>query len=205
MRPISSHTGTGIPLRRSGVDTDQIIPARFCRSLRKTGYEHALFATWRREPDFVLNDPARADASVLVTGPDFGTGSSREHAVWALRDWGIGAVVAPSFGDIFWRNALRNGLLAVRVPEPVATALLELSEADPTAEITVDLVAQQVRAGDVVASFDIDAAARQLLLAGKDEIELTLGKDDLITEYEGRRPGWLPRLGQEPARAGSHG
>lgn len=204
MQPISSHTGTGIPLRRSGVDTDQIIPSGFCRSLRKTGYENALFASWRTEPDFVLNDPERADGSVLVTGPDFGTGSSREHAVWALRDWGIGAVIAPSFGDIFLRNALRNGLLAVRVPEPAAAALLDLSEADPRALITVDLVRQQVRASDIATDFEIDDAARQRLLDGKDEIELTLGKDDRITEYELQRARWLPRLGQELARASSH-
>ncbi|ONI88910.1 3-isopropylmalate dehydratase small subunit [Saccharothrix sp. ALI-22-I] len=204
MRPISGHTGTGIPLRRSGVDTDQIIPSGFCRSLRKTGYQDALFATWRVDPDFVLNDPERADASVLVTGPDFGTGSSREHAVWALRDWGIGAVIAPSFGDIFWRNALRNGLLAVRVPEQATTALLDLSEAEPWTPITVDLVGQQVRASDVVADFEIDADARQRLLLGRDEIELTLGKDDLIKAYERGRPRWLPRLGQDLVRADSH-
>lgn len=200
MEPISSHTGTGIPLRRSGVDTDQIIPSGFCRSLQRSGYEHALFATWRTEPDFVLNEPERAGATVLVTGPDFGTGSSREHAVWALRDWGIAAVISPSFGDIFWRNALRNGLLAVRVP--ASTALLDLCEADPAMPITVDLVRQEVRANDLTVGFELDAAARQRLLDGKDEIELTLGRNDRIAEYERGRPGWLPRLGPEPVRTG---
>ena len=195
MHPITFHTGRGIPLRRSCVDTDQIIPSDYCRSLRKSGYEQGLFAGWRRDPDFVLNDPSRHGASVLVTGPDFGTGSSREHAVWALRDWGIAAVIAPGFGDIFASNALRNGMLAVTVDDGAVAALLDLADADGQASITVDLLANEVRADGVRAGFGIDPGARQRLLDGTDDIDLALARDADITAHEQRRPGWLPRLG----------
>jgi 3-isopropylmalate/(R)-2-methylmalate dehydratase small subunit len=192
MEPISSHTGRAIPLRRSDVDTDQIIPSDCCRRLTKTGYEAALFRRWRQQPDFVFNDAERQGATVLVAGPNFGTGSSREHAVWALRDWGVRAVVAPSFGDIFQRNALKNGLLVALLPEEAVDTLLDLADADPAFEVTVDLAALEVRADRSRWSFEIDQRARWLLVNGYDDIDVTLTKDDAISAYELRRQHWLP-------------
>jgi len=195
MKPLTAHTGRVIPLRRNQVDTDQIIPSEYCRRLTKSGYADALFARWREQPGFAFNDPARADATVLVAGPDFGTGSSREHAVWALRDWGIAAVIAPSFGDIFRRNALKNGLLAVALPEPAVGGLLDAAEPDPAFEITVDLRECVVREPGGSHAFDIDSRARWLLMNAMDDIELTLGLEAAISEYERGRPTWLPVLG----------
>jgi 3-isopropylmalate/(R)-2-methylmalate dehydratase small subunit len=207
MDPLTQHTGRGIALRRNDVDTDQIIPSDYCRSLTKTGYQIGLFAGWRQDSGFVFNDPDRADASVLVAQANFGTGSSREHAVWALRDWGIKAVIATSFGDIFRRNALTNGVLAVQLDEGTVAGLLDEVDAEPKFEITVDLEACEVRAGDVVAPFDIDQRARWLLLNGLDDIAVSLSKEDAIRSYESGRHHWLPSLGAgsisvQPAKAG---
>ncbi|MCX4692899.1 3-isopropylmalate dehydratase small subunit [Streptomyces sp. NBC_01408] len=193
MDALTEHTGTCVPLRRSDVDTDQIIPARHCRRLTKTGFEDALFNSWRKDPGFVLNEPARAGASILLAGPHFGTGSSREHAVWALRDWGFRAVIAPSFGDIFLRNALRNGLLAVRLPQDAVDGLLDRAEASAGFELTVDLQEQRVVDGERHWPFDVAARARWLLLNGLDDIEVTLKSHETITAYEQRRPHWMSR------------
>lgn len=195
MHSFVSHTGRAVPLRRSGVDTDQIIPAEFCKRVAKSGFEDALFARWREEPGFVLNVPERAGATILVAGPEFGIGSSREHAVWALRDWGFLAVIAPGFGDIFRRNALTNGLLAVALPEDVVEELMAAAEADPGFEITVDLEDRAVRAGGRAWDFEIDERSRWLLLNGYDEIQATLERLPAIESYERCRPGWMPVLG----------
>ena len=193
MEPLIRHTGCGMSLRRGDVDTDQIIPAEFCKRLTKTGYADALFHAWRRDPGFVLDDPAYAEASILVAGHNFGTGSSREHAVWALRDWGFRVVVATSFGDIFRRNAFKNGLLAVEAPEPLVTELADRVEADPAYPITVDLEACELVAGERRQPFTVDPRARRLLLDGLDDIAVTLTRQDAITTYEGSRLRWLPR------------
>lgn len=192
MEPLTSHLGKVLPLRRSDVDTDQIIPSEYCRRLTKTGYEDALFARWREQPDFVLNDPARAGGTILVAGANFGTGSSREHAVWALRDWGIAAVIAPSFGDIFRRNALKNGLLVASLPEDDVAHLMARAEQDVSYEITVDLQECTVRWPEGQRGFEIDSRARSLLLDGLDDIAMTLERQDDISDYESGRPGWLP-------------
>ncbi|WJY37094.1 3-isopropylmalate dehydratase small subunit [Streptomyces sp. P9-2B-2] len=194
MKPLMEHTGYGVALRRSDVDTDQIVPAEYCKRLTKSGYADVLFAGWREDPAFVLNRPASLGASILVAGHNFGTGSSREHAVWALRDWGFAAVIASSFGDIFRRNAFKNGLLAVELPAPVVAELADLVDADPRSEITVDLVDLEVRAGGLRHGFAVDQRARWLLLEGLDEIAVTLVKDCAITTYERSRPGWLPNI-----------
>jgi 3-isopropylmalate/(R)-2-methylmalate dehydratase small subunit len=195
MRPITAHTGRAAVLRRSGVDTDQIVPAEFCKRLTKTGYADVLFHTWRQDPWFELNDPARASASVLLTGPDFGTGSSREHAVWALRDWAFAVVIAANFGDIFRRNALKNGLLAVSLPADTVSGLCDLAERDADLEIDTDLHRCEVRAGGLTHPFDLDRRARQLLMAGLDEIDSTLSREAAIEAYERDRPAWLPAVG----------
>lgn len=192
MEPFSVHTGRAVPLRRSNVDTDQIIPADFLKRVSRTGFEDGLFASWRKDPDFVLNDPCYSGATVLITGPDFGTGSSREHAVWALQDYGFRAVIAPRFGDIFRGNATKGGLLPVQLDIIDSDALLTLVEADPTAEITVDLVAREVRAGALTASFAIDDYTRWRLMEGLDDIGLSLRHADEITSFEASRPAWLP-------------
>ncbi|CAO5160344.1 3-isopropylmalate dehydratase (small subunit) [Frankia sp. AiPs1] len=194
MKPIIEHVGRAAVLRRSGVDTDQIVPAEFCKRLTKTGYDDVLFHTWRRDPDFELNDQRRAGATVLITGPDFGTGSSREHAVWALRDWGFAVVLATSFGDIFRRNALKNGLLAVALPEDVVGRLSDLAERDAALEIRTDLRRREVRAGSLTHSFDIDQRARRLLMAGLDEIDNTLDRGKAIEAYERGRAPWMPTV-----------
>ncbi|WP_413802473.1 3-isopropylmalate dehydratase small subunit [Streptomyces iranensis] len=188
----TTHEGRGVALRRDQVDTDQIVPAEFCKRLTKTGYADALFATWRADPSFVLNRPERAGASVLVAGRDFGTGSSREHAVWALRDFGFVAVIASSFGDIFLRNALQNGVLAVTLPPAAVAELADTVDADPGALITVDLARRELRSGAQRYGFSIDERTRQLLLRGLDEIAATLENDAAITLYEGQRRRWLP-------------
>jgi 3-isopropylmalate/(R)-2-methylmalate dehydratase small subunit len=198
VRSLTEHTGRCVVLRRSDVDTDQIIPAEFCKRLTKSGYEDALFATWRQDPDFVLNRPEHAGASVLVAGHNFGTGSSREHAVWALRDGGFTVVIATSFGDIFRRNALKNGLLAVELPESFLAELADRAEADPGFELTVDLVTREVRAAGLRCHFAVDSRARRLLLEGLDDIAVTMNKDVAITAYERSRRPWLPRIRRTP-------
>lgn len=194
MDPISEHTGVGVTLRRSDVDTDQIIPAVFCKRLTRSGYADGLFAHWRQEPDFPLNDPRAAGASVLVAGHNFGTGSSREHAVWALRDWGFAAVLASSFGDIFLRNAWKNGLMAVTLPAQPLAWFSDQVDADAGFRITVDLLAREVRAADRRFGFPVDERARWLLLGGRDDIDVTLDLHSAIAAHEATRPDWLPRL-----------
>jgi len=185
-------TGRAVPLRRSNVDTDQIIPAEYLKRITRTGFADGLFAAWRTDPSFVLNDNRYDGATVLVAGPDFGTGSSREHAVWALQDHGFRAVIAPRFGDIFRGNSTKAGLLPVVLPEDVVTELQNLVEDDPATHVTVDLQACQVRAGSVVADFVIDDYTRWRLLEGLDDIGLTLRHADDITSYEAGRAAWLP-------------
>jgi 3-isopropylmalate/(R)-2-methylmalate dehydratase small subunit len=186
------HTGTAMPLRRSNVDTDQIIPAVYLKRVTRSGFEDGLFKAWRDDPSFVLNDPAYAGATVLLAGPEFGTGSSREHAVWALRDWGFHAVVSPRFGDIFRGNALKEGLLPVELDQPVVEALWGLVDADPQTRITVDLEAREVRAGDATWAFPLDDFSRWRLLEGLDDIGLTLRHEDSIAAYESGRLPFLP-------------
>jgi 3-isopropylmalate/(R)-2-methylmalate dehydratase small subunit len=189
------HTGTAVPLRRSNVDTDQIIPAAYLKRVTRTGFEDGLFSAWREDPEFVLNDPAYSMASILLAGPEFGTGSSREHAVWALRDWGFRAVIAPRFGDIFRGNALKEGLLPVELELKAIEELWDLVERDPRAPITVDLVARQVRTDGATWAFPFDDFSRWRLLEGLDDIGLTLRHDAAIAEYERRRPPFLPSVG----------
>lgn len=193
--PLVVHTGRAAPLRRSSVDTDQIIPAAFCKRLGRTGYEDTLFYAWRQQPDFVLNQPRYEGASLLVAGPEFGIGSSREHAVWALRDYGFRAVIAPSFGDIFRNNSGKNGFLTARVPREVVESLWTMVEADPGVAVSADLEAREVRAGSLVAPFEIDDHTRWKLMSGLDDIEVTLQHADAIAAYEGVRATWLPVVG----------
>ena len=196
MDAFTSHTGVGVPLRRSNVDTDQIIPAVYLKRVTRTGFEDGLFSAWRNDPSFVLNNPAYAKGSVLVAGPDFGTGSSREHAVWALQDHGFRVVISPRFGDIFRSNAGKAGLLAVQVDEKVVQRLWDHLEERPGATVSVDLEARTIRAGDgpdaIVDSFDIDEYTRWRLLQGLDDIDITLGHADDISAYESTRPAWKP-------------
>ncbi|MGC4746977.1 3-isopropylmalate dehydratase small subunit [Micromonospora sp. DT201] len=194
MQALKTHVGRAAALRRSDVDTDQIIPAEFCKRLTKSGYADTLFAHWRDDPNFVLTRPEHAGASVLIGGHNFGTGSSREHAVWALRDFGFTVVVATSFGDIFFRNAFKNGLLAVTLDEETVERLARCAERDPGFEIEVDLTDCRVRADGDSWTFPVDDRAQWLLLNGMDEIAVTLGRDELIGEYESRRRHWLPTL-----------
>jgi 3-isopropylmalate/(R)-2-methylmalate dehydratase small subunit len=193
MEKFTVHTGRAVPLRASNVDTDQIIPAVYLKRVARTGFEDGLFAAWRaNDPDFVLNKPEYSGGSVLVAGPDFGTGSSREHAVWALQDYGFKAVLAPRFGDIFRGNSLKGGLLTVLLPQEVVERLWALSEADPATEITVDLVEREVRAPGVTEPFELDDYTRWRLMEGLDDIALTLRRTDDIDAYEQRRKSWLP-------------
>jgi len=192
MEPFTTHTGRAVPLRRSNVDTDQIIPAVWLKRVSRTGFEEGLFAAWREDPDFVLNNPAYDGASILIAGPDFGTGSSREHAVWALQQYGFRVVISPRFGDIFRNNATKQGLLPVVLPEDVVERLQDLTEAEPKTEITVDLVERQVRTGDQVYPFEIDDYTRWRLMEGLDDIGLTLRHEAEIEAYEKRRQPWLP-------------
>ena len=185
-------TGRAVPLRRSNVDTDQIIPAEYLKRITRTGFADGLFAAWRSDPAFVLNDSRYDGARVLVAGPDFGTGSSREHAVWALQDYGFRAVIAPRFGDIFRGNATKAGLLPVVLDDDAVAALQDLVEAKPETEVTVDLEARQVRAGALDVAFAIDDYTRWRLLEGLDDIGLTLRHAEAITDYEKARPSWLP-------------
>ncbi|MDR0366554.1 MAG: 3-isopropylmalate dehydratase small subunit [Bifidobacteriaceae bacterium] len=192
MEKFTSHTGVGVPLRRSNVDTDQIIPAVYLKRITKTGFEDGLFAAWRTDPDFVLNHQAYKGGSVLVAGPDFGTGSSREHAVWALRDYGFKAVLSARFADIFRGNSGKQGLLAAQVEADTIEQIWKLLDTQPGLEITVDLVQQQVAVGDLVAPFQIDAYTRWRLMEGLDDVGLTMRHEDQITAFEARREAWRP-------------
>jgi 3-isopropylmalate/(R)-2-methylmalate dehydratase small subunit len=193
MDKITTVTGIAAPLQRSNVDTDQIIPAVYLKRVTKTGFEDALFAGWRQDPDFVLNQPVYQGAQVLVAGPDFGTGSSREHAVWALRDFGFRVVVSSRFADIFNGNAGKQGLVTAIVTEPEVEALWAEIAANPGIEATVDLVAQRVSLGAVDVPFEIDAYTRWRLMEGLDDIGLTLRDESSITEFESRRSRWRPK------------
>jgi 3-isopropylmalate/(R)-2-methylmalate dehydratase small subunit len=186
--------GTAVPLDRSDVDTDQIIPAEWLKRIERTGFGRGLFATWRDDRDFVLNNEAYAGARILVAGPNFGTGSSREHAVWAIMDYGFAAVVSPRFGDIFRNNATKNGLVPVIVPAAVGEALLRAVEADPTLEVTIDVGRRTLAApaAGIECSFPLDDATRERFLEGLDDIGITLRDADAIDAYEAGRPDWLP-------------
>ena len=192
MEKFTVHTGTALPLRRSNVDTDQIIPAEYLKRITRHGYEDALFSAWRKDPEFVLNQPAYAGATVLVAGPEFGTGSSREHAVWALQDYGFKVVLSSRFADIFRGNAGKGGLLTAQIDQGVIEALWDLVESDPTTEVTVDLTTNEVRAGGIVASFDIDDYVRWRLIEGLDDIGITLQSQEAIDVYEAQRPTFKP-------------
>jgi len=192
MEKFSSHTGTALPLRRSNVDTDQIIPAVYLKRVTRTGFEDGLFGAWRNDPEFILNKHEYDGASVLVAGPDFGTGSSREHAVWALTDYGFKVVLSSRFADIFRSNSGKSGLLAAQVDQDVIEQLWVAAEDDPETEMTIDLEAREVRAGQLVAPFDIDDYTRWRLLEGLDDIGITLSHDDDIERYEAARPAWKP-------------
>ena len=193
MEKFVTHTGIAAPLKRSAVDTDQIIPAVYLKRVTKTGFEDALFANWRQDPDFVLNQPAYAGASILVAGPDFGTGSSREHAVWALRDFGFKVVLSARFADIFRGNAGKQGLVAGLVSESDIEAIWAAIEAEPGISMTVDLQALRATIGDIEVAFDIDDYTRWRLLEGLDDIGLTLRNEDAISQFEARREAWRPR------------
>ena len=193
MDKFTSHTGVAAPLRRSNVDTDQIIPAVYLKRVTRNGFEDGLFAAWRNDPEFVLNKPEYAGASVLVAGPDFGTGSSREHAVWALQNYGFKVVISPRFGDIFRGNSGKAGLLTAQVTQDVVEQLWKLIETDPTTEIVVDLQERTVQAGALTAPFEIDDYTRWRLMEGLDDIGLTLRHADGIDEFEAGRPAWKPR------------
>ena len=192
MEKFTTHTGVAAPLRHFNVDTDQIIPAEYLKRITRTGYEDALFSAWRQDPEFVLNDPAYATASILVAGPDFGTGSSREHAVWALNDYGFRVVVSSRFADIFRGNAGKGGLVTAEVDQEVVEQLWAILDAQPGLEITVDLQDKQIRAGELTADFTIDEYVRWRLLEGLDDIGITLQHSDEIAAFEQERPGFLP-------------
>jgi 3-isopropylmalate/(R)-2-methylmalate dehydratase small subunit len=192
MDAFTTHTGTALPLRRSNVDTDQIIPAVYLKRVTKTGFEDGLFAAWRKDPDFVLNQPQYAGATIIVPGPDFGTGSSREHAVWALQNYGFKVVVGARFGDIFRSNAGKAGLLVALIDQKVVEELWDYVEEHPQAPITVDLQARTIVAQGFEADFEIDDYTRWRLLEGLDDIGLTLRQADAIDAYEARRPAFKP-------------
>ena len=195
MEKFDVHTGRAVPLRSSNVDTDQIIPAVYLKRVARTGFEDGLFAEWRKsDPDFVLNRPEFEGASVLVAGPDFGTGSSREHAVWALQDYGFKAVLSSRFADIFRGNSLKGGLLSVLLPQEVIERIWKAVEADPATEVTVDLVEREVRApgAGVQEPFELDDYTRWRLMEGLDDIALTLRHTDAVSVFEESRKPWLP-------------
>jgi 3-isopropylmalate/(R)-2-methylmalate dehydratase small subunit len=194
MHTFTIHTGRAVPLRRSNVDTDQIIPAEYLKRITRHGYEDGLFSAWRKDPDFVLNDERFAGASILIAGSDFGTGSSREHAVWALSDFGFRVVLSSRFADIFRGNSGKGGLLTAQVSEAVIEALWALVEAEPNTEVTVDLVDRRVRAGSIDEPFDVDDYVRWRFLEGLDDIGITLQHVDAITTFEARRPAYKPSL-----------
>ncbi|WP_106397996.1 3-isopropylmalate dehydratase small subunit [Actinocorallia populi] len=192
MEKFTVHTGRAVPLRRSNVDTDQIIPAVWLKQVSRTGFEKGLFSAWREDPEFVLNNPAYEGATVLVSGPDFGTGSSREHAVWALQQYGFRVVIASRFGDIFRNNSTKMGLLPVILDEKTVGELQDAVEKDPATEITVDLERREVRSGGLTASFDLDDYTRWRLMEGLDDIGLTLRHAEDIEAFEATRASWLP-------------
>lgn len=193
MEKFTTHTGIGVPLRRGNVDTDQIIPAVYLKRVTRTGFEDALFAAWRGDPEFVLNQEAYSSGSVLVAGPDFGTGSSREHAVWALKDYGFKAVLASRFADIFRGNSGKQGLVAAQLAQEDIELIWKVLEAEPGTEVTVDLEHRTVTCADVVAQFQIDDYTRWRLMEGLDDIGLTLGHEDDIVAYESTRADWRPK------------
>ena len=195
MDAFHTHTGVGIPLRRSNVDTDQIIPAVYLKRITRTGFEDGLFAAWRSDPSFILNQPVFSSASVLVAGPDFGTGSSREHAVWALLDYGFRVVVSSRFADIFRGNAGKGGLLAAEVAQDDVELLWKLLENEPGTEVTVDLEQQAISSRSLVVGFQVDPYTRWRLLQGWDDISLTLRHADEISEFERHRPAFAPTTG----------
>jgi 3-isopropylmalate/(R)-2-methylmalate dehydratase small subunit len=192
MDKFETHTGVGVPLRRSNVDTDQIIPAEYLKRVTRTGFEDGLFAAWRKDDSFVLNNPVYANGSVLVAGPDFGTGSSREHAVWALMNYGFRAVISSRFADIFRGNSGKQGLLTAVVSQDNVELIWKYLENNPGAEITVDLVARMVTAGEIIAPLDIDDYTRWRLLEGLDDIGLTLRHEDAVSRFEQSRPSHKP-------------
>jgi 3-isopropylmalate/(R)-2-methylmalate dehydratase small subunit len=196
MEPVITITGTAVPLDRSDVDTDQIIPSDWLKRVERTGFGKGLFSEWRDDPEFVLNLPQFGGASVLVAGTNFGTGSSREHAVWAIMDFGFKAVVSSRFADIFRNNSTKNGLVPVQVPDEVADALLRAVEADPTLEITIDVSERTVSApaAGIHSTFDLDDATRERFLLGLDDIGLTLEHADAIDTFEASRPAWMPSI-----------
>jgi 3-isopropylmalate/(R)-2-methylmalate dehydratase small subunit len=195
MDAFTTHTGTAVALQRSNVDTDQIIPAVYLKRVTRTGFEDGLFAAWRSDPDFVLNRPESAGATILVAGPEFGTGSSREHAVWALQNYGFRVVLSSRFADIFRGNAGKGGLVAAAVPQPEIEALWAAIDADPTTAVTVDLESRTVSWDAMSVGFEIDDYTRWRLLEGLDDIDLTLRHADEITQFELRRPAWMPATG----------
>ena len=193
MKAVRVVTGTGVPLKRSDVDTDQIIPADWLKRVERTGFDKGLFSTWRDDRDFVLNQEQYQGASILVAGPAFGVGSSREHAVWAIQQGGFDAVIAPSFSDIFRNNCTKNGLVPVVLPEATVEALWAAIEADPSTEITIDMerLSIEVPAAGITASFPMDGPTQHRFLEGLDDIGITLGHADAIDDYESSRPAWL--------------
>ncbi len=193
MEKFEIFTGVGVPLRRSNVDTDQIIPAVYLKRITKTGFEDALFSAWRNDPEFVLNQEPYKAGQVLVAGPDFGTGSSREHAVWALRDYGFKAVFSSKFADIFRGNSGKQGLVAGEISEADTEKLWAALEANPGAEITVNLIEQTATIGELSVHFDIDEYTKWRLLEGLDDIGLTLRDEQAITDFESKRPAWMPK------------
>jgi 3-isopropylmalate/(R)-2-methylmalate dehydratase small subunit len=193
MEKFISHTGTGVPLRRSNVDTDQIIPAVYLKRVTRSGFEDGLFAAWRNDPDFVLNQPQYKSGTVLVAGPEFGTGSSREHAVWALQNYGFKAVISSRFADIFRGNSLKGGLLTVILPQAAVEDIWVAIETDPTTQIKVDLDSRTVSYGSTSVAFELDDYTRWRLMEGLDDIGLTLKQTDAIDSFEAKRPSYKPK------------
>jgi len=193
MEKFISHTGTGVPLRRSNVDTDQIIPAVYLKRVTRSGFEDGLFAAWRNDPEFVLNQPQYKAGTVLVAGPEFGTGSSREHAVWALQNYGFKVVISSRFADIFRGNSLKGGLLTVILPQEAVESIWVAIEADPTTEIKVDLDSRTVSYGATTIAFELDDYTRWRLMEGLDDIGLTLKQTDSIDAFEAKRPSYKPK------------
>ena len=192
MDQFTTHTGVGVPLRRSNVDTDQIIPAEYCKRVTRTGFEDGLFAAWRKDETFILNNPLYAAGSVLVAGPDFGTGSSREHAVWALMNYGFRVVIASRFADIFRGNSGKQGLLTAQASQADVELIWKLLENEPGAEVTVDLQSKTITAKDIVAPFELDDYTRWRLIEGLDDIGLTLRHEAEVTAFESKRPSYKP-------------
>ena len=193
MKAVSIITGRGVPLKRSDVDTDKIIPAEWLKRVERTGFEKGLFSTWRDDRNFVLNDERYAGASVLVAGPSFGVGSSREHAVWAILQGGFNAVIAPSFSDIFRNNCTKNGLVPVVLSEPTVNRIWEVLESDPTAEITIDIqrLTVEIPSAGITEKFDMDASTQDRFIRGLDDVGITMTKGDAISSFETSRPAWL--------------